>query len=1026
MKENKTIAEMTDGIILASFEKKEREISDYSYQSEAQLEEKLIENLIAQGYERLSAHTSEELYKNLKSQMERLNRVLFSQDEWARFCCEYLDAPNDSLVEKTRKLQENHTYDFIFDDGTLKNIKIIDKKDIHNNVLQVVNQISQYGDEVQNRYDVSILVNGLPLVHMELKRRGVNIKEAFKQIHRYSEDTFNTAHSLYKYVQIFVISNGTFTRYFANTTESKDSNYQFTCEWADAKNRTICDLEDFTKTFFEKRVVLEVLTKYCVFNVENRLLVMRPYQIVATEKILQKINSSFQNKKGGTDMSGGFVWHTTGSGKTLTSFKTARLATHLSFIDKVFFVVDRKDLDYQTMREYQKFQADCVNGSKDTKELQKNIEKNDGKIVVTTIQKLNEFVKRNAFHPIYSKHCVFIFDECHRSQFGVAQMNIKKRFKAYYHFGFTGTPIFVKNAIEGKTTEEIFGLQLHSYVITDAIRDAKVLKFKLDYHNVLPTYRQAEENIEKTQGEEQLKIESKMLLHPARIESITRYVLEKFNNKTHRNVFLKMQERRKSGFNAMFAVQSIAAAKLYYKEFEKQQKEIQEDERLRVATIYSVVQNEEGGTNSKDQTECGKSAKADGASDEENVKIIGNIEEESFDVSALNLGAKTFLKQAIADYNKTFKTNFSIEGEEFQNYYKDLAQRVREREVDLLIVVGMFLTGFDAPHLNTLFVDKSLQYHGLIQAFSRTNRIVNDVKTAGNIVCFRDLQDATHEAIKTFGDENSINIILEKNYEHYEGQFKAICNALLDRFPELTNIKSNEEKKAFARLFGEFLTLKNILKNFDEFEEFTPIIPERIEQDMRSVYHDIRDEWKKRQNRNVSGEGSEPLGADNTDFSDIEFHIDLLKTEETTLDFIITLILEKYKDEDNIEHLKEEITRIIRSNFGLRAKEELIIAFIDSTDLKVLNTPHEILDAFYHFAKEKKQVAIKDVIREENLKDDAERFINKSIDKGYVESQGDELDSILPHTSRRAGQREKKKRGLLAKLKALVRVFVGL
>ena len=1000
------IAEMNGGIILANFEKDENEKRDSSYQSEAQLEEKLIENLTFQGYERLNAHSSKELYKNLKLQIEKLNNVVFSESEWKRFLNEYLDDPNDTLVEKTRKVQENHVYDFIFDNGNLKNIRIIDKKNLHNNVLQVVNQVSQYGMDGKNRYDVSILVNGLPLVHLELKKRGVNIKEAFNQIHRYSEDSFNTASSLYKYVQIFVISNGTLTRYFANTTKSCDSNYQFTCEWADAKNRTISDLEDFTKTFLEKRVVLEVLTKYCVFNVKNTLLVMRPYQIAATERVLWKIKSSFENAKAGSDSAGGFIWHTTGSGKTLTSFKASRLATELKFIDKVFFVVDRKDLDYQTMKEYQKFQKDCVNGSKDTKELQKNIEKDDGKIVVTTIQKLNEFVKKNKTHKIYEKHCVFIFDECHRSQFGSAQTNIRARFKKYYQFGFTGTPIFSENSIEGKTTADIFGAQLHSYVITDAIRDAKVLKFILEYHNVLPKFKKVEENAEEIELNKKLKIEMEKFVHPARIASIAKYVLKKFDAKTHRNIFEKMQDRRKNGFNAMFAVQSIEAAKLYYEEFEKLQAHIPEQERLRIATIYSFVENEE---------------KKEG-------EISGNIEEESFEVSALSSTAKEFLERAIQNYNSIFKTNFSIHRAEFQNYYKDVSMRVKNREVDLLIVVGMFLTGFDAPALNTLFVDKSLRYHGLIQAFSRTNRIFNDVKNAGNIVCFRNLEVATHNAIKTFGDKNSINIILEKNYEYYIDKFKNVCNKLILRFPNPAQIESDSEKKDFVRIFGEFLTLKNILKNYTEYENFTPIISARDEQDMRSVYYIIRDAWYKY--RDEGGDRGSPCPEmcfiSDVDFSDIEFHIDLLKTEETTLDFIITLILEKFREKKDIVHLKEEISRLIKSSFGLRAKEELIISFIDNANFDSLTTPSDILEAFYSFAKQKKENAITDIIQNEKLKEGANRFIEKSINKGWVETQGDELDNILPATSRREGMREIKKRGILTKLRKLVEIFVGI
>lgn len=772
-----TIAEMNNGIILANFEKNLR-ARETSYQSEAELERNLISNLISQGYERLFVKSNKDLYKNLKIQIERLNNISFSSSEWERFLLEYLDAPNDGMIEKTRKIQENHIYDFVFDDGVAKNIKIIDKKNIHNNFLQVTNQVCGEG-KCNNRYDVTILVNGLPLVHIELKKRGVNLLEAFNQIHRYSKESFNSDNSLYKYVQIFVISNGTYSRYFANTTAQNKNNYEFTCEWADAKNKVICDLEDFTKTFFEKRVILEVLTKYCVFDVNNTLLIMRPYQIAATERILWKIKSSYEAKKAGRAEAGGFIWHTTGSGKTLTSFKAARLATNLDFIDKVFFVVDRKDLDYQTMKEYQRFQPDSVNGSKDTKELKRCIEKDDNKIVVTTIQKLNEFVKKNPNHETYDKDCVLIYDECHRSQFGDAQKNIRKSFKKYYQFGFTGTPIFAENALGGETTSSIFGAQLHSYVITDAIRDGKVLKFKVDYNNIVPKFKTAEKEIDEKKLK---KLENKMLLHPDRISEITKHILKVFDTKTHRNEFYDLKNRRLNGFNAMFAVQSVDAAKLYYEEFEKQQKDLPIEKRLKVATIYSFQANEEQ-------------------------KAIGEISEESFDVSAMESSAKEFLEKVIDDYNGYFKTNFSTNGNEFQNYYKDLSLRVKNKEVDLLIVVGMFLTGFDAPTLNTLFVDKNLRYHGLIQAFSRTNRILNKVKTFGNIVCFRDLEKQTQDAIKTFGDENSVNIILEKSYDEYMNGFKdeesgkitkgyiEICEELINKFPDPTEIELDADKK---------------------------------------------------------------------------------------------------------------------------------------------------------------------------------------------------------------------------------------
>ena len=1000
--ETSTIAEMTNGIILANYEKI-LQVQE-AYQSEAELEESMIKNLVLQGYEKFNGKTSDDLYKNLKIQIEKLNKVTFTDEEWKRFLAEFLDSPNDGMIEKTRKIQENHIYDFIFDDGHLKNIKIIDKKNIHNNFLQVTNQIRQKGTH-NNRYDVTILVNGLPLVHIELKKRGVNLHEAFNQIHRYSKESFNAENSLYKYVQIFIISNGTYTRYFANTTAQNKNHYEFTCEWADAKNRVIRDLEDFTATFFEKRTMLEVLTKYCVFDSNNTLLIMRPYQIAATERILWKIESSFQSRKAGKIEAGGFIWHTTGSGKTLTSFKTAKLATELDYIDKVFFVVDRKDLDYQTMKEYQKFQPDSVNGSKDTKELKRSIEKQDNKIVVTTIQKLNEFVKKNSNHEIYDKHCVIIYDECHRSQFGDAQKNIRKSFKHYYQFGFTGTPIFPENALGVETTAGIFGAQLHSYVITDAIRDEKVLKFKVDYNDIRPKFKSAESETD----EKKIKaIEKKMLLHPERISEITEYILKVYNTKTHRNEQYDLKHRRLIGFNAMFAVQSVEAAKLYYEEFKKQQRDISEEKRLKIATIYSFTANEEQ-------------------------NAIGDIPDENFEPGAMDSSSKEFLDKVISDYNGYFKTNYSTNGKEFQNYYKDLSQKVKDKEIDLLIVVGMFLTGFDAPTLNTLFVDKNLRYHGLIQAFSRTNRILNKVKTFGNIVCFRNLEKATEDAIKTFGDENSVNVILEKSYDEYINGFTdeetgksmkgyvELCNEIVDKFPNPVEIELDSEKKEFAELFGELLKSENILRNFDEFENFEKIISDRQMQDMKSVYvdicEDIRNTGKNDENRN---------GEEEIDFSDIEFQIDLLKTDEINLDYILSLILKKSEEHDDIESLKSEIRRIIRTSLGTRAKEDLVMNFINKTDLSELKNSSDILESFYKYANEEKKIKINELIENEGLKKDSERFIERSINRGFIDYAGAELDSILPPTSRRKGAREAKKQTVLQKIRNIVEIFIGI
>ena len=992
-----TIAEMTDGIILSRFEK-DPLVRETAYQSEAELERQLIENLVSQGYKTIFFKSNEQMYEILREKIEVLNKVSFTDKEWERFKLEYLDAPNDGMIEKTRKIQENHIYDFTFDDGHLKNIKIIDKKDLHNNSLQVTSQVV---GERKNRYDVTVLVNGLPLVHIELKRRGVKLQEAFNQIHRYSRESFNSDNSLYKYVQIFVISNWTYTRYFANTTAANKNHYEFTSEWADARNKTIVDLEDFTKTFFEKRTLLEVLTKYCVFDTNDTLLILRPYQIAATERILWKIKSSFQAKRAGTAHAGGYIWNTTGTGKTLTSFKAARLATELQFIDKVFFVVDRKDLDYQTMNEYKRFQEDSVNGSKDTKELKKAIEKEDGRIVVTTIQKLNEFVKRNPKHPIYDKHCVLIYDECHRSQFGEAQNNIRKSFKKYYQFGFTGTPIFAENSIKGDTTAGIFGQELHSYVITDAIRDGKVLKFKVDYNNIVPKYKNAEQESDE---EELARLDKKLLIHPERISEITRHVLKVFNAKTRRNEYYDLKDRRLNGFNAMFAVQNIEAAKLYYEEFQRQQSYLPEEKRLKIATIYSYAANEEK-------------------------NIIGEIQDENFEPSALNLTAKEFLERAIEDYNNYFKTNYSIEGNEFQNYYKDLSRRVRDREVDLLIVVGMFLTGFDAPTLNTLFVDKNLRYHGLIQAFSRTNRILNKVKTFGNIVCFRDLEEATKDAIRTFGDENNVNIILERAYEDYiDGYideetdkyhkgFIEICEEIIEKFPEPTEIYLEADKKEFAKMFGQVLRYDNILRNYDQYQEFEHIISARQMQDMKSVYVDIREQSI---NQKDNGDGIQ------IDFSDIEFEIDLLKTDEINLDYILQLILEKSKDNEDKETIKVDVRRALKSSLENRYKEDLVIKYIDTTNLNDLKNNDEIVDSFYKFARGEKKKEINSLAEAENLKDGAHRFIENAIQKGQVENVGKELDDLLPPVSRIGGGRQAKKQSVLEKIRKIVEIFIGI
>ncbi|HBA5153526.1 TPA: type I restriction endonuclease subunit R, partial [Escherichia coli] len=735
MTDYNTIAESNNFIVLDKYIKAEQ--TGDSYQSESDLERELIQDLRNQGYEFIPVKSQSAMLANVREQLQNLNGVVFNDSEWRRFTEQYLDNPSDGILDKTRKIHIDYICDFIFDDERLENIYLIDKKNLMRNKVQIIQQFEQTGSHA-NRYDVTILVNGLPLVQIELKKRGVAIREAFNQIHRYSKESFNSENSLFKYLQLFVISNGTDTRYFANTTKRDKNSFDFTMNWAKSDNTLIKDLKDFTATFFQKHTLLNVLVNYSVFDISQTLLVMRPYQIAATERILWKINSSYKAKNWSTPESGGFIWHTTGSGKTLTSFKAARLATELDFIDKVFFVVDRKDLDYQTMKEYQRFSPDSVNGSENTAGLKRNLDKDDNKIIVTTIQKLNNLMKTESDLPVYNQQVVFIFDECHRSQFGEAQKNLKKKFKRYYQFGFTGTPIFPENALGSETTASVFGRELHSYVITDAIRDEKVLKFKVDYNDVRPQFK----SLETETDEKKLSAaeNQQAFLHPIRIQEITQYILNNFRQKTHRTY------PGSRGFNAMLAVSSVDAAKAYYATFKRLQEEAANKSAtykpLRVATIFSFAANEEQ-------------------------NAIGEISDETFDTSAMDSSAKEFLDAAIREYNSYFKTNFSTDSNGFQNYYRDLAQRVKNQDIDLLIVVGMFLTGFDAPTLNTLFVDKNLRFHGLMQAFSRTNRIYDATKTFGNIVTFRDLERSTIDAITLFGDKNTKNVVLEKSYTEY-------------------------------------------------------------------------------------------------------------------------------------------------------------------------------------------------------------------------------------------------------------------
>ena len=904
---------------------------------------------------------------------------------------------------------------------------LLDKKNLANNSLQVINQFEQTGS-YDNRYDVTILVNGLPLVHIELKKRGVAIREAFNQIHRYSKESFNKENSLFKYIQIFVISNGTDTRYFANTTKRDKNSYDFTMNWATAKNTLIKDLKDFTATFLQKHTLLNVLVNYCVFDISDTLLIMRPYQIAATERILWKIKSSYLAKNWSNKESGGYIWHTTGSGKTLTSFKAARLATELDFIEKVFFVVDRKDLDYQTMKEYQRFSPDSVNGSESTAGLKRNIEKDDNKIIVTTIQKLNNLMKSEDKLPIYDKQVVFIFDECHRSQFGEAQKNLTRKFKKYYQFGFTGTPIFPSNALGAETTASVFGVELHSYIITDAIRDEKVLKFKVDYNDVRPQFKhiETEKNLEKLTALEK----KQAFLQPKRIEQIAQYVLDNFKQKTHRF------NAGNNGFNAMFAVSSVDAAKIYYETFKRLQSAVKNP--LKIATIFSFAANEEQ-------------------------DAIGDIADESFEVEAMNSTAKEFLKSAIDDYNYYFATNYDVDGKSFQNYYRDLAKRVKNKEVDLLIVVGMFLTGFDAPTLNTLFVDKNLRYHGLIQAYSRTNRIYNSTKSFGNIVTFRDLEQDTIDAITLFGKSNTRNVVLEKSYQQYmEGFTDAgvacrgyidIVTELKEKFPDPSEIQTEKDKKDFVKLFGEYLRVENILQNYDEFaalqalqsldtsdakaveafkekyyltdEAFAELRPidipsERNIQNYRSTYNDIRD-WLRYQK-----EGEEKAKS-TIDWDDVVFEVDLLKSQEINLDYILELIFEHNKKTKNKSELIDEIRSIIRASLGNRAKESLIVDFINQTDLDNIADKAGIIESFFQFAQKEQQQEADELMSSEGLKiDAAKRFINVSLKRGYASEQGTDLNDALPKMSPLNPQYLTIKQRIFQKIAAFVEKFKGI
>jgi type I restriction enzyme R subunit len=1001
------------------------------YQSEAELEREFIRQLTSQGYEYISVHNEASLIGNLRKQLELLNDFTFTDSEWEKFFTECIANTNEGIVEKTRKIQDDHIQILKREDGTTKNIYLLDKKNIHNNRLQVINQYEETGGKHETRYDVTILVNGLPLVHVELKRRGVAIREAFNQIKRYQRDSFWAASGLFKYVQIFVISNGTHTKYYSNTTRNahikeqssserrrskKTSNsFEFTSFWADANNKIIPDLVDFTKTFFAKHTLLNILTKYCIFTSENLLLVMRPYQIAAAERILSRIVVSTNYKKMGTTAAGGYIWHTTGSGKTLTSFKTAQLASALPYIDKVLFVVDRKDLDYQTMKEYDRFEKGAANGNTSTRVLQRQLEDRDEKgnpheykIIVTTIQKLDIFIRKNKQHDIYKKHVVLIFDECHRSQFGEMHQAITKSFKNYHIFGFTGTPIFATNASSGGnpllcTTEQAFGEKLHTYTIVDAINDGNVLPFRIDFINTIKMPDNINDKKVRSIDRE------KALADPQRISEIVSYVLEHFDQKTKRNSSAKWEEadkhnpkkmiekretRRVAGFNSIFAAASIPMAIRYYNEFKKQITE--KNRNLTIATIFSFSANEE--------------------------EPDGLLPEEDFNMENLDQSSRDFLEAAIQDYNSTFSTNYDTSSNKFQNYYKDLSLRVKNREIDILIVVNMFLTGFDATTLNTLWVDKNLRQHGLMQAFSRTNRILNSVKTYGNIVCFRDLKEETDKAISLFGNGNkgAGGIVLLKTYEEYyngyndKGEYKPgyaeLIATLTTQYPLGQPIVGEEAEKDFIRLYGAILRLKNILTSFDNFEG-NEILSERDFQDYQSIYIDLYQKYRK---------GAD--GDKETINDDIVFEIELVKQIEVNIDYILMLVAKYQESNCKDKTILTTIDKAINSSIKLRSKKELIERFVEQ-----VNVSTKVDEDWRKFLQERKEADISAIIEEEKLKpEETRRFIDNAFRDGMLKTTGTAIDKIMPPVSRFGGGRAAKKQGIIEKLMIFFEKYLGL
>lgn len=979
-----------------------------SYQSEAALENEFIRVLQTQGYEYLRIHDEAALVSNLRKQMELLNSYTFSDNEWKRFFSECIASRNEGIVEKTKKIQMDHVQILKRDDGSTKNIYLLDKKNIHNNRLQVINQYEEAEGTHDTRYDVTILVNGLPLVHVELKRRGVAIREAFNQIKRYQRDSFWAASGLFEYVQIFIISNGTHTKYYSNTTRvshikesgegerrksKKTSNsFEFTSFWADGNNKAIADLMDFTKTFLAKHTLLNVLTKYCVFTSEDLLLVMRPYQIMATERILSRIEISTNYKKIGTLDAGGYVWHTTGSGKTLTSFKTAQLASALPYVDKVLFVVDRKDLDYQTMREYDRFQKGAANSNTSTKILQKQLEDSTSHIIITTIQKLDVFISKNKGHDLFKKHFVIIFDECHRSQFGEMHTKIVKAFKKYHLFGFTGTPIFAANAGSGgnplmRTTPQAFGEKLHTYTIVDAINDGNVLPFRIDYVNTVKMKADVKDKDVSSIDTE------KAMADPARIREIVGYILDHFDQKTKRNMFYSLQGQRVSGFNSILAVSSIEVAKKYYTELKKET--ALRGQRLNIATIFSFSANE---------------------ADPDDV-----FPDEDFDTKSLDQTSREFLESAIRDYNEDFNTSFGTSSDKFQNYYKDLSLRMKKREVDLLIVVNMFLTGFDATTLNTLWVDKNLKQHGLIQAFSRTNRILNSVKTFGNIVCFRNLQDATDEAIALFGDKDAESIVLLKSYkDYYEGYdengkhqpgYEELIDELCLKFPLGEQIYGEQNQKDFIKLFGAILRLKNILTAFDDFEN-NEILTLRDYQDYQSVYIDLYEEL---------APGNKPDREKINE--DIEFELELIRQVEINIDYILMLVAKYHQTNCEDKSILVSIDKAISSSLQLRSKKELIEHFIDT-----VNAATNVDEDWRKFVSEQKETDLNQLISEEKLKqEETKRLMDNSFRDGLLKTTGTDIDKIMPPVSRfGGGNRTAKKQSVIEKLMGFFEKYFGL